>query len=182
MFISWRFLQIGALAAALSACAAQPTAPAAPAARAATAPAPAPVDGAAAATPEGTPASADLGLDVQQYVRALAAERQLPAEQLGNILSSARFDPTVARLIAPAASGRKIVRSWTVYRQRVVEPVRIRWGHEFWDAHRPTLEAAAQRFGVPPEIIVAIIGVETNYARNMGSFPVLDALYTLAFH
>jgi len=178
MFTSWRFLQIGVLATTLSACAAQSSSPVA---QAGTTPASPPSTGTAVSPAEASLRSSDLTLDVQQYVQALASERRLPAEQLGNILSSARFDPTVARLIAPAAAGRKVVRSWTVYRQRVVEPVRIRWGNDFWTAHRDTLDAAAQRFGVPPEIIVAIIGVETNYARNMGSFPVLDALYTLAF-
>ena len=175
MFTSWRFLQIGVLAAALSACAIQSDSLATYATKRLP-------NGTSAEPSEHGLRSADLTLDPQQYVQALASERQLPAEQLTTILSTARFDPTVARLIAPAAAGRKVVRSWTMYRQRVVEAVRIRWGGNFWDAHHATLETVAQRFGVPPEIIVAIIGVETNYARNMGSFLVLDALYTLAFH
>ena len=52
---------------------------------------------------------------------------------------------------------------------------------EFWHAHRRTLERAQATFGVPAEIIVAIIGIETQYGRTMGSYRVLDALTTLAF-
>jgi len=173
MFTSWRFLQIGVLAAALSACASPQSKPAPDAAAT-----PAP----SRSQPQAeSPAATDLSLDVPAYIQALARERGLPAEQLGTILAAAQTNPTVARLIAPAASGKKIVRSWTVYRKRVVEPIRIRWGNEFWQAHEQTLAQASQRFGVPASVIVAIIGVETNYGRNMGSFSVLDALYTLSF-
>lgn len=174
MFTSWRFLQIGTLALALTACAAPQSQPA---------PGPAsPPASTGKPAPAPALASANLDLDLNAYVKALATERNLPEEQLRTILGGAQYNPTVAKLIAPAvASGRKVVRSWTVYRKRVVEPVRIRWGVDFWNANQATLDLAAQRFGVPPEIIVAIIGVETNYARNMGSFSVLDALYTLGF-
>ncbi|MFA4912002.1 MAG: lytic murein transglycosylase B [Burkholderiaceae bacterium] len=172
MFTRWRFLQIGMLAFAISACAAPQSRPA-----------PGPSTKTPAASPPVVekPASSRIDGDLNAYVQSLATERNLPAEQLNTILQSAQYNPTVAKLIAPAAAGKKVVRSWTVYRKRVVEPVRIRWGVEFMNANQATLDQASQRFGVPAEIIVAIIGVETNYARNMGSFSVLDALYTLAF-
>lgn len=174
MFTRWHFLQIGLLTVAISACAAPQSKPATgPSSTATPTTAPAP------AMPPAPIAQTDGELDA--YVHALARERNLPAEQLGTILRSAQYNPTVARLIAPAASGGKVVRSWTVYRKRVVEPVRIRWGVDFMQANQATLDRASQRFGVPAEVIAAIIGVETNYARNMGSFSVLDALYTLAF-
>ncbi|WP_420042416.1 lytic murein transglycosylase B [Bordetella genomosp. 9] len=118
--------------------------------------------------------------DVQAFIQQLATERGLPASQLSGALADARFSPTVARLIAPAP-GRKISRSWLTYRSRVVEPKRIGWGMAFWQENADTLELAQQRYGVPASIIVAIIGVETLYGRNMGSFRVLDALSTLAF-
>jgi len=118
--------------------------------------------------------------DVQAFIQQLAAARGLPASQLTGALADARYSPTVARLIAPAP-GRKISRSWITYRARVVEPKRIGWGVEFWRDNAETLNQAAQRFGVPPSIIVGIIGVETLYGRNMGNFRVLDALSTLAF-
>ncbi len=126
-----------------------------------------------------TPAG-KLRPDVQDYARQLAAERDLPADALISALSGARYSETVARLIAPPP-GKKIWRSWITYRSRVIEPKTIGWGVAFWQENQDTLDRAAQRFGVPASIIVAIIGVETRYGRNMGSFRVLDSLSTLAF-
>lgn len=97
-------------------------------------------------------------------------------------LESTRYNATVARLIAPSgASGKKIWRSWLTYRGRFVEPKRIAWGVEFWNANQDLLNRAAQRYGVPASIIASIIGVETLYGRNVGNFRVVDALATLAF-
>ena len=172
MFTRWRFLQIGTLALAISACAAPQSRPA---------PGPSTPAPDVSSAPVQKPESSRVDADQAAYVQALARERNLPAEQVNNLLNSAQYNPTVAKLIAPAVAGKKVVRSWTVYRKRVVEPVRIKWGVDFLVANESTLAQASQRFGVPASIIVAIIGVETNYARNMGSFSVLDALYTLAF-
>jgi membrane-bound lytic murein transglycosylase B len=79
----------------------------------------------------------------------------------------------------PAPAG--TAKNWAAYRERFVEPVRVRAGAEFWNDNRKWLALAEARYGVPPEIVVGIIGVETIYGRNMGSFRVLDALATLAF-
>ena len=72
-------------------------------------------------------------------------------------------------------------KSWHEYRQIFVTSTRIASGVEFWEENQATLDRAQREFGVPPEIIVAVIGVETNYGRNTGSFRVMDALSTLAF-
>jgi membrane-bound lytic murein transglycosylase B len=85
----------------------------------------------------------------------------------------------VAQLILPP--GRTGFKNWRAYRQRFVEPIRIRRGTAFWERNRTLLTRAQQQFGVPPEIIVGILGVETIYGQNMGNFRVLDALATLAF-
>jgi membrane-bound lytic murein transglycosylase B len=124
--------------------------------------------------------SGQMRPEVLAYAQQLAGERGLPADRVTSALSDARYSATVARLITPAP-GKKVSRSWITYRSRVVEPKRIAWGATFWEENRPTLERAAQRFGVPASIIVSIIGVETLYGRNMGSFRVLDALATLGF-
>ncbi|OWT70254.1 MULTISPECIES: lytic murein transglycosylase B [unclassified Achromobacter] len=118
--------------------------------------------------------------EVQAYARQLAADRNLRVDAVVSALSGARYSETVARLIAPPP-GKKISRSWITYRSRVVEPKTIGWGATFWQENQDTLDRAAQRFGVPASVIVAIIGVETRYGRNMGSFRVLDSLSTLAF-
>jgi membrane-bound lytic murein transglycosylase B len=73
------------------------------------------------------------------------------------------------------------VKNWRVYRSRFIDPVRIEAGLRFWRANQATLERAEKEYGVPPEIIVGIIGVETIYGRDTGSFRVMDALATLAF-
>jgi len=88
--------------------------------------------------------------------------------------------PTVLRLIAPPSSPTQ--RSWQRYRARFLTPQRIDGGVAFWAAHADDIERATAQFGVPAEIIVAIIGVETEYGRNTGGFNVLQALATLAFH
>jgi membrane-bound lytic murein transglycosylase B len=73
------------------------------------------------------------------------------------------------------------VRSWQAYRSRFVEPKRIAAGRRFMRVHVAELAAAEARFGVPVEIITAIIGVETIYGKHMGRFGTFAALTTLAF-
>lgn len=70
---------------------------------------------------------------------------------------------------------------WHAYRKIFLTEKRIAGGVRFWNENAELLAAAEERFGVPPEVIVAIIGVETNYGRNAGSYQVIDALTTLAF-
>src|SRR5204863_10074076 len=72
-------------------------------------------------------------------------------------------------------------RPWPEYREILVNERRIAGGVAFWKANQPALERAQKEFGVPAEYIVAIIGAETLYGRNVGRFRVVDALSTLAF-
>jgi membrane-bound lytic murein transglycosylase B len=118
--------------------------------------------------------------EVQAFAQELASRNGLAPRAVLNALSGARYSATAARLIAPAP-GRKITRSWVAYRTRMVDPKRIRWGAEFWGQNIDTLQRAQATYGVPASIIVAIIGVETLYGRNMGDFSVLNVLTTLAF-
>jgi membrane-bound lytic murein transglycosylase B len=71
---------------------------------------------------------------------------------------------------------------WSQYRPIFVNPERIDEGVTFYRQHHALLDEIGQQYGVPPQFIVAIIGVETNYGGNTGSYRVLDALATLAFH
>ena len=73
-------------------------------------------------------------------------------------------------------------RSWQRYRERFVNSRRMDAGHRFWQENTADLERAESTYGVPSEIIVAIIGVETEYGRNTGKFRVLEALGSLAFY
>ena len=78
-------------------------------------------------------------------------------------------------------SAKPFTKNWRVYRSRFVDPVRIEAGVRFWQDNQATLARAENEYGVPADIIVGIIGVETIYGRDTGSFRVLDALTTLAF-
>jgi membrane-bound lytic murein transglycosylase B len=82
-------------------------------------------------------------------------------------------------LVTPSPS--PSIKNWRVYQSRFLDAVRINAGVKFWRANQATLQRAYEQFGVPPEMIVGIIGVETIYGRYMGNFRVLDALTTLTF-
>ena len=117
--------------------------------------------------------------DVMLFADDLAARRNLDPEWVRNAIGQARYNATVARLMQPAA--KPFVKNWRVYRSRFIDPIRIAAGVKFWQANQSTLERAEKEYGVPIEIIVGIIGVETIYGRDTGSFRVMDAITTLAF-
>jgi membrane-bound lytic murein transglycosylase B len=117
--------------------------------------------------------------DVMRFATEAAERRGLDAAWVQAALSQARFLPSVARAIMPPPAG--MAKNWAAYRARFVEAIHIRAGAAFWRANEKWLGLAEETFGVPPEIIVGIVGVETNYGRQMGNFRVIDALATLAF-
>ena len=117
--------------------------------------------------------------EAMQLAAEIAERTQLDPEWVRRTIGKARFQPTVARLMQPATQ--PFVKNWRVYRSRFIDPVRIEAGRRFWLAHRADLARAEATYGVPAEIIVGILGVETIYGRDTGSFRVMDALSTLAF-
>lgn len=117
--------------------------------------------------------------DVQQFADAVAQRQNLDATWVREQLAQARYLPSVAKYIMPPPAG--TAKNWAAYRARFVEPVRLRAGRNFWNDNAATLAAAEARYGVPPEIVVGIIGVETLYGQQTGNFRVIDALATLAF-
>lgn len=117
--------------------------------------------------------------DVMAQAAGIAERRGLDPAWVAATLAEARLVPSVIRLIQPPPAG--TAKNWAAYRARFVEPVRIRAGVAFWREHEPRLREAEARWGVPAEIVVGIIGVETIYGRHMGNHRVLDALATLAF-
>lgn len=114
------------------------------------------------------------------WVDEVARRRGLDRDWARQALGRAQLLPAVVQLMQPAPAGTP--KNWRVYRSRFIEPVRIAAGLRFWQENQATLARAEQEWGVPPEIIVGIIGVETIYGRQMGSFRVIDALATLAFN
>jgi membrane-bound lytic murein transglycosylase B len=117
--------------------------------------------------------------DAMRFADDLAERRNLDREWVRQAIGQAHFIPSVQRLMRPATT--TFVKNWRVYRSRFIDPVRIAAGARFWRANEAALARAEQEFGVPAEIIVGIIGVETIYGRDMGTFRVVDALATLAF-
>lgn len=131
----------------------------------------------AAADRRGTPYATRE--DAMAFAEDMAARRNLDAAWVRRMVGKAQNLPVVSRLMQPAPPGQP--KNWAVYRSRFIDPVRVAAGVRFWQEHRSTLARAEQEFGVPAEIIVGIIGVETIYGQQMGDFRILDALATLAF-
>ena len=138
--------------------------------RARTAPAPRPpTPGPAYATRE----------DAMRLADDIASRRDLERDWVRNAIGQSRFLPIVAKFITPPPAG--TVKNWRVYRSRFIDSVRIAAGVKFWLANREALERAEKEYGVPAEIIVGVIGVETIYGQQTGTFRVIDALTTLTF-
>ena len=131
------------------------------------------------ATPAAAGPSYEGHAEALVFAESLAAERGLDAAWLRGHLAQARRVEAVRRLVMPPPAG--TAKNWAAYRARFVEPQRINAGLAFWQQHARWLAEAEARWGVPAEVVVAIVGVETFYGRITGNFRTLDALATLAF-
>jgi membrane-bound lytic murein transglycosylase B len=116
--------------------------------------------------------------DVRVFVDELANEQGFDRRQLLRWFAAAQFQPKIV-----AAMQRPIVEppKWFEYAPQFLSAERIDGGVAYFRAHEEELARAEREFGVPAEIIVAIVGVETYYGRNLGGYRVFDALTTLAF-
>jgi membrane-bound lytic murein transglycosylase B len=119
--------------------------------------------------------------EVQAFIIGMHEQHGFDVAHLTRQFAAIHPNATVLRAIRPPAFPEK-QRSWQRYRERFVNSLRIGGGLSFWQRHAATLQRAQAIYGVPAEVIVAIIGVETVYGQNMGSFGVLEALASLAFH
>jgi membrane-bound lytic murein transglycosylase B len=117
--------------------------------------------------------------DVHGFIRGMVERHGFVERELKFLFSRARREPAILTAITPPKDAK--ARSWLDYRARFVTDTRIAEGAEFWRRNAAALERASSEHGVPEEIIVAIIGVETVYGRQMGTWRVIDALSTLAF-
>ena len=124
------------------------------------------------------PAYADRA-EAMAFADELALKHQLPSDSLRQSLGRARQSPQVIALMQPAAA--PFVKNWRAYRGRFLDEWRIQAGLSFWQQQRSELARAESVYGVPAEIIVGVLGVETIYGREMGRFRIIDALSTLAF-
>lgn len=126
-----------------------------------------------------TPAFSEMPA-VHEFIREMHERHGFDADELMRHFSAVHRNAVVLKAIQPAAVPEQ-QRSWQRYRARFLNERRIGRGLDFWQEHEATLARAEAVYGVPPEIVVAIIGVETEYGRNTGKFSVLEALSTLAF-
>lgn len=118
------------------------------------------------------------GPQVQALAQSLAQEFDLPAAWTRQRIAQAHPLPQVRQLILPPTTPSQ--KNWSAYQTRFIEPRRIEAGLKFWRRHAGALQRAEQRFGVPAQIVVGIIGVETLYGQHQGRFSVLDVLTTLS--
>ena len=116
--------------------------------------------------------------EVQAFIDAMVTKHDFDPEQLRDTLGTAEVKQSILDAIARPAEKTK---SWAEYREIFLTPERIQAGAQFWMEHEPALREVSESTGVPIEMLVGIIGVETYFGRITGSFRVLDALSTLAF-
>jgi len=113
------------------------------------------------------------------FIDDMVAEHGFDKAALQATMDRAHYVDSAVQLVKPAPPGKP--KNWSAYRDRFVEPVRIDAGVAFWNTYADALNRAWEQYGVPPEVIVAILGVETIYGRDTGNFRVMDAITTLAF-
>jgi membrane-bound lytic murein transglycosylase B len=132
------------------------------------------------------PAAADAGYlarpDVRSFIDTMSVEHGIERSYLERILGDVRATPSVLRLVDPEpSSAPSPARSYSRYRAKFLTPDLISTGSRFWSQNEDALGRAEAQFGVPAEVIVGILGVETAFGGNTGSFRVIDALTTIAF-
>ena len=116
---------------------------------------------------------------VREFIDGMVAQHGFERAALETLFGQVRYIDTAVQLVKPAPPGKP--KNWQAYSARFIEPIRIRAGVRFWEANAEALKRAEAAYGVPAEIIVGIIGIETIYGRDTGRFRVLDSLTTLAF-
>ena len=126
--------------------------------------------------------------NAQQFIDKMVSKHGFDRQQLQEILSQAKRLDSVLRLMdnqAPTTSVQPPSGpngAWLRYRKKFITPDNVQNGVVFWNQYEDALNRAWQVYGVPPEIIVGIIGVETRWGRVMGKTRILDALATLSFN
>jgi membrane-bound lytic murein transglycosylase B len=123
------------------------------------------------------PAKLQFKPEVEEFIGQMVRQNQFEEAALRQVFTQLKAQEGVVKAIAAPATAKP----WHEFRNIFVTPARISGGLEFWQQHAELLVRARDVYGVPEEIVVAIIGVESIYGRRLGSFRVIDALYTLGF-
>jgi membrane-bound lytic murein transglycosylase B len=114
---------------------------------------------------------------IQQFKTEMHHKHSFDKQYLNNLFAKVKLRDSIIKAISKPAEGKP----WHQYRNIFLTESRIKGGVEFWNKHEKTIEKVAEKYGVPAEIMIAILGVETRYGGNTGSYRVMDAISTLAF-
>lgn len=117
--------------------------------------------------------------NLNQLIAQVSQAQGIPQATLESSFIDAKTIPSIRKLVLPPSGTFK--KNWIAYRKRFIEPIRLKAGKAFWEQNQAYLSKVEQDSGVPAEVIVAIIGIETIYGRQTGNFRVKDVLSTLAF-
>lgn len=116
--------------------------------------------------------------DVKEFIHMMSRDHDFDETELTTLFAHVQPSEKIIAAITRPAEGKP----WYDYRPIFLTEKRITGGVKFWDQYQKELERAQQRFGVPAQIVTAIIGVETYYGRHKGRYRVMDSLSTLAFN
>lgn len=114
---------------------------------------------------------------ITQFIDEMVSEHQFDGPELNTVLAAAEKKQKILDAISRPAEAMP----WHKYRKIFIQESRINQGVKFWQENRELVDKVAEEYGVAPQILVAILGVETRYGRHRGSYRVIDALSTLAF-
>lgn len=114
---------------------------------------------------------------IPAFIDEMVAKHQFKREELEQAFRLAEFRADAIESITKPA----ILKPWVEYRPNFINPQRIGDGVQFWEKYSAALKRAEKQYGVPQEIILGVLGVETMFGRNLGRYRALDALTTLAF-
>ena len=115
--------------------------------------------------------------DVRAFINEMSKKHGFKPDELDAIFSKVKFSESVIDAISRPAEAKP----WYKYRPIFLGSERIAMGVEFWHRYKNSLQRAEAQYGVPAEVLVAVIGVETRYGVQKGKYPVIDSLATLAF-
>lgn len=125
------------------------------------------------------PSSYPSRKEVKAFVEEMSKKHGFSKRELNRVLGKAQYQPAIVRAMEqPPESA---LASWQAYRAIFIKPERIEAGTRFWNRNAGALKRAAAEYGVPEDVVVGIIGVETTFGKNIGTFRVIDALTTLTF-
>ncbi len=131
-----------------------------------------------ALTPPAMAADLSQRAEVQEFIDGMVSKHQFSRKALNQLFARTEIKQQILDAISRPAESKP----WSKYRPIFLTPERIERGVAFWRDNAELLRQAEEQYGVAAEVIVAIIGVETFYGRNTGSYRVVDALSTLGFN